>query len=113
MRKRLCFSYQGRHRNEVTQREVSLQRLSHYRENWYSTPGATTSRRCASSRSTPCASRSSEEVAHEIPLDELKLQLAGGYGIYFGGPPRLARLRFNAAAARWSGTSAGIRSKVA
>ena len=101
-RRRLRFSYEGRHRNEVTQREVSPQRLSHYRENWYL--DAWCHDKQALRKFALDAMREpvmSEEVAHEIPLDELRLQLAEGYGIYFGGPPRLARLRFNAAAARW------------
>lgn len=101
-RQRLRFSYEGRHRNEVTQREVSPQRLSHYRENWYL--DAWCHEKQALRKFALDAMRApviSDAAVKEIPLDELKLQLAEGYGIYFGGPPQTARLRFNAAAARW------------
>ena len=33
---------------------------------------------------------------------EVNRQLAEGYGVYFGGQMQTARLRFNAAAARWT-----------
>jgi predicted DNA-binding transcriptional regulator YafY len=101
-RKRLSFIYEGRHRNEVTRRNVSPQRLSHYRENWYL--DAWCHERQALRKFALDAMREpvmSEESAHEIPLDELKLQLSEGYGIYFGSPIQTAILRFNAAAARW------------
>lgn len=101
-RRRLSFSYEGRHRNEVTQREVSPQRLSHYRENWYL--DAWCHERQALRKFALDAMHDpvmSDEAAHEMPLDELKLQLSEGYGIYFGSPVQTALLRFNAAAARW------------
>lgn len=103
MRKRLRFSYQGRHRNEVTQREVSPQRLSYYRENWYL--DAWCHDKHSLRKFALDAMRDpvmSEEAAHELPLDEVNRQLAEGYGVYFGGQTQTARLRFNAAAARWT-----------
>ena len=103
MRKRLRFSYEGRHRNEVTQREVSPQRLSYYRENWYL--DAWCHDKQALRKFALDAMREpvmSEEAAHELPLDEVNRQLAEGYGVYFGGQTQTARLRFNAAAARWT-----------
>lgn len=103
MRKRLRFSYEGRHRNEITQREVSPQRLSYYRENWYL--DAWCHDKQALRKFALDAMREpvmSEEAAHELPLDEVNRQLAEGYGVYFGGQTQTARLRFNAAAARWT-----------
>lgn len=102
MRKRLCFSYDGRHRNEVTQREVSPQRLSYYRENWYLDAWCHSNQ--ALRKFSLDAVRDpvmSEEAAHELPLDEINVKLSEGYGVYFGGQTQTARLRFNAAAARW------------
>jgi predicted DNA-binding transcriptional regulator YafY len=102
MRKRLRFSYEGRHRNEVTQRQVSPQRLSYYRENWYLDAWCHDNQ--ALRKFALDAMREpimSEDAAHELPLDEVNRQLAEGYGVYFGGPTQIARLRFNAAAARW------------
>ena len=102
MRKRLRFSYEGRHRNEISQREVSPQRLSYYRENWYL--DAWCHDKQALRKFALDAMREpvmSEETAHELPLDEVNRQLAEGYGVYSGGPTQTARLSFNAAAARW------------
>ncbi len=102
MRKRLTFSYQGRHRNTVTQREVSPQRLSYYRENWYLDAWCHDNQ--ALRKFALDAMRDtvmSEDAATELPLDEVNRQLAEGYGVYFGGTMQTARLRFNAAAARW------------
>lgn len=102
MRKRLRFSYEGRHRNEVTQREVSPQRLSYYRENWYLDAWCHDNQ--ALRKFALDAVRDplmTEDAAHELPLDEVNRQLAEGYGVYFGGPMQTARLRFSATAARW------------
>lgn len=102
MRKRLHFRYEGRHRNAVTLREVSPQRLSYYRENWYLDAWCHQQQAlrkfALDAMSDPVMS---EEPAHEIPMDEVNRQLAEGYGVYFGGQTQTARLRFNAASARW------------
>lgn len=100
MRKRLRFSYEGRHRNEVTQREISPQRLSYYRENWYLDAwchGQQALRKFAlDAMRNPIMS---EDAAEELPLDQINR--AEGYGLYFGDSMQTARLRFSAASARW------------
>lgn len=102
MRKRLHFHYEGRHRNTVTEREVSPQRLSYYRENWYL--DAWCHAQQALRKFALDAMRDpvmSETPAHDLPLEQVNQQLAEGYGVYFGGPTQTALLRFNASAARW------------
>ncbi|MFC7411853.1 helix-turn-helix transcriptional regulator [Hydrogenophaga atypica] len=102
LRKRLRFSYEGRHRNEVTQRIVSPQRLSYYRENWYLDAWChdkNALRKFAlDAMNQPVMT---EETAHELSLDLVNRTLAEGYGVYFGGQTQTARLRFNVTAARW------------
>lgn len=102
MRKRLRFSYQGRHRNEVTQREVSPQRLSYYRENWYLDAWCHSQQAlrkfALDAMHVPVMT---EDPAEELPLDEVNRKLAEGYGVYLGASMRTARLRISPAAARW------------
>ena len=102
MRKRLDLTYEGRHRREVTQRQVSPQRLVHYRDNWYLEAWCHASdgmRKFALDAIRQAVM--SEETAQEIPLPDIEQQMSEGYGVYAGGVVRVARLRFNADAARW------------
>jgi len=101
-RKRLKIRYRSRGRGEDTEREVSPQRLVHYRDNWYldawchlrddlrsfsidAIHGATVL--ATKADNTP-----------EATLDEV---LGSGYGIFSGKATKVAKLRFSAERARW------------
>jgi predicted DNA-binding transcriptional regulator YafY len=101
-RKRLFIRYRGRVNDEDTEREVSPQRLVHYRDNWYLDAWchmrdglrsfAMDCVRDAELRSGP---------AVDVPPGELDSVLGAGYGIFSGPPRAWAKLRFSPVAARW------------
>ncbi len=102
-RQRLKLGYWNRMRDEVTEREVSPQRLVHYRENWY-LDGWCHLRNDTRSFSLD-AMREVSMVAgkvKEVPMAELDAALGNGYGIFSGGKVQWARLRFTSARARYA-----------
>ena len=101
-RKRLHLSYFSRGRGEETDRDVSPQRLVHYRDNWYldawchRTDGLRTF-------ALDCIRTAGilDEKASAVPEKQLNEVLAEGYGIFSGRPTATARIRFSPARARW------------
>ena len=101
-RNRLQLTYFNRSRDEVTQREVSPQRLVHYRANWYL--DAWCHLRNDIRSFSVDAVRGAELVntrAKEIPDAQLDEVLASGYGIFSGRKVQWATLRFSAERARY------------
>lgn len=105
--KRLRITHYSRQRDEETEREVSPQRLVHYRDNWY--------------LDTWCHLRKEvrsfgvEAIRQVQPLDtprkevsekQLDQILGAGYGIFAGAKTRTARLRFTPTRARWVASEA-------
>jgi len=104
-RKRLRITYYTRARNEETQRDISPQRLVHYRENWYLDAWCHLRQDIRSFavdaiREAAMLDETAREV-HESELDEV---LASGYGIFSGRKVDWARLRFSPERARWVAT---------
>ena len=101
-RKRLIISYFVRARDEITEREVSPQRLVHYRENWYLDAWCHVRNELRSFAID--AVRRAEIVdtpTRNVPEKTLDAMLGSGYGIFSGRKVRWARLRFAADRARW------------
>ncbi len=101
-RRRLNFRYRARSTNDDTLREVSPQRLAHYRDNWYLDAwdhGREGLRSFALDRMRDM------QVLDSIALDrddqELNAHLAASYGIFSGPPKAWATIRFSPHAARW------------
>jgi predicted DNA-binding transcriptional regulator YafY len=102
-RRRLDIDYYTRSRDARSRREVSPQRLTHYRNAWYLDAW------CHASGSMRVFALDAIESLR--PLDTEALEVADdacdaaddGYGIYRGGELREAVLRFSAEAARWVG----------
>jgi len=104
-RKRLQIGYYVRARDETTQREVSPQRLVHYRDNWYL--DAWCHLRDDLRSFAVDAIRSGEILdskAREIPESTLNKVLGSGYGIFSGRSVCWGRLRFTPERARWVAT---------
>jgi predicted DNA-binding transcriptional regulator YafY len=102
-RKRLHLRYLTRARREVGEREVSPQRLVHYRNTWYL--DAWCHRVEALRRFALDAIEEAELVerrAREVAMKKVELEMDAGYGIYAGGTPNWAVLRFGAQAAQWA-----------
>jgi len=101
-RRRLAFEYLARSTDQRTRREVSPQRLTHYRDNWYldawdhERDGL---RSFAVDRIA--AARTLDERATDVPEEELDRQLASSYGIFSGEPRGWATILFSPKAARW------------
>jgi predicted DNA-binding transcriptional regulator YafY len=101
-RQRLAIVYVSRGTNERTEREISPQRLVHYRENWYCDAWChlredLRSFAVDSIQSAQMTDRKAKAIA-ERDLDEV---LASGYGIFSGRKTTWAKLRFSAERARW------------
>lgn len=101
-RKRLNIAYYARGRGEESERDVSPQRLVHYRENWYLDAwchlrGALRNFAVDSIRRVELL----ERPAREIPRKTLDSVLGPGYGIFTGRKVQWARLRFSAERTRW------------
>lgn len=101
-RKQLRFEYQARSTNARTQRQVSPQRLTHYRDNWY-LDAHDHEREALRSFSVDRIRhvRIEAVAAVDVPEAELDAHLAGGYGIFAGQAKAQATIRFSAKAARW------------
>ena len=101
-RKRLRIAYFGRMRGDSTEREVSPQRLVHYRDNWYldgycHLRDDLRSFAVDSIRAAEMLSVAAIDVA-EATLDAV---LGSGYGIFSGEQVTWAKLRFTPERARW------------
>ena len=101
-RKRLRISHYNRSRNDVTEREISPQRLVHYRDNWYVDAW------CHLRDGLRCFSLSSitraeplEAAARNVAEETLNEELGSSYGIFTGKADKLAKLRFTPERARW------------
>ena len=102
-RRRLAISYYARSTDTTSQRDVSPQRLVHYRGNWYLDTwchmrDALRTFAIDGIRDAKVLDVAAEDVAHET----LEEYLATSYGIVRGdGDVKWARLRFTAERARW------------
>lgn len=101
-RRRLHLRYLARRRAERSEREVSPQRLVHYRHTWYLDAWCHRAgglRRFALDAIEHAAV--GDEPAHEVPVADVAAALDRGYGIFAGGELHWATLRFDAEAAAW------------
>jgi predicted DNA-binding transcriptional regulator YafY len=101
-RRRLKIAYHARSSDEVTEREVSPQRLVHYRDNWY-LDGWCHLRNGLRSFSVDAikAAELLNRKAKPVAEQTLKKVLESSYGIFSGKADRQARLRFTPKQARW------------
>jgi proteasome accessory factor C len=101
-RKRLELHYQARGTGQRSTRQVSPQRLTHYRDNWYLDAWCHQSaalRIFATDRIE--AARLLEAAAEDTDEQHLDQTLGASYGIFSGAPTAIAVLRFSAERARW------------
>ena len=101
-RKRLAIKHHNRARDEDTGREISPQRLVHYRDNWYVDAW------CHLRNDVRTFSLDAIEHADlldtktkEVPEAELDRYLGSSYGIFSGEPKATAALRFSPMRSRW------------
>lgn len=102
-RRRLWIRYHGRRRDDVSEREVSPQRLTAYRDRWYLDAWCHRSdglRSFAVERIQEL--RPLAESADELSAADLSEHYDRAYGIFSGPAEHQAELRFTAEAARWA-----------
>ena len=101
-RSRLWIRHYNRKEDRETEREISPQRLVHYRDNWY-VDAYCHMREDLRSFSVDAlrAAELRDTRAMEIPAAELDEHLGSGYGIFAGRDVQWAVLRFTSEAARW------------
>lgn len=111
-RKRLLITYHARGRDEESEREVSPQRLIHYRDNWYLDAWCHL-RTELRSFSVDVIRRVTEvdRDAIEVPQEALDAKLGSGYGIFAGHEVQWADLRFTPFASRWVAAETWHRSQ--
>ncbi|SER10667.1 Predicted DNA-binding transcriptional regulator YafY, contains an HTH and WYL domains [Solimonas aquatica] len=101
-RKRVRIDYQARGKSERSAREISPQRLVHYRDNWYLDAWC---HRAMGLRTFAvdcvCEAQLLDSAAQELPDTQLDEALGGSYGIFSGAPSATAVLRFAASRAPW------------
>jgi predicted DNA-binding transcriptional regulator YafY len=101
-RRRLHIAHYHRMEDRETEREISPQRLVHYRDNWY--VDAYCHLRDALRSFSIDAIRRAELLAaraKDVPKAELDDFMKAGYGIFSGQRVAWAKLRFSPLAARW------------
>lgn len=101
-RKRLLIDYHSRGRGLQGEREVSPQRLIHYRDNWYLDAWCHL-RKALRSFSVDAirAVQALDKPAIDVPEAELDEVLGAGYGIFAGREVQWAMLRFSVERSRW------------
>lgn len=101
-RKRMRIRHFNRSRGEVSERVISPQRLTFYRDNWYLDSWC---HRRKDIRSFAVDAIESVELlpqkAREVADMRLDQELGGGYGIFSGEDRHWALLRFSPQQARW------------
>jgi proteasome accessory factor C len=101
-RRKLWFEYHSRGSNRKSERTVSPQRLTHYREAWYLDAWDDTSnelRTFSIDRMNKPAVL--EDAALDLPDSELDTHFATSYGIFGGKADKEAVLVFSSERARW------------
>jgi len=101
-RKKVWIEYHARSSDEHSERTVSPQRVTHYRESWYLDAwddGKAELRSFAIDRILKLTLLN--ERAVDIPESELDAHYASSYGIFGGKADKLAVLRFTKERARW------------
>jgi predicted DNA-binding transcriptional regulator YafY len=101
-RRRLKIRHNRRQDGEVLEREISPQRLVHYRDNWY-VDAWCHKRQALRAFAVDAIERAvvSEKTAKDVTEESLDRHFASGYGIFAGADTQQAVLLFNAARARW------------
>lgn len=101
-RKQLNIAYHSRSHDQHSERTISPQRLTHYRDNWYLDAWCHKRQALRSFAVERIgASTLLDTAALEIPEVELDEHFATGYGIFAGKAIHTAILRFTSERARW------------
>lgn len=102
-RERLVITYHGRRRDDVSEREISAQRLTSYRDRWYLDAWCHRSEGLRSFALERIRNiRRLDEASIDLPDEELTRHFDQAFGIFSGPVEHEAVLRFGAESARWA-----------
>ena len=101
-RLQLAFTYEGRSSGDISRRALSPQRLVFYRDQWY-LDGWDEDKNALRTFSVDRMKDIGvlEEIARDVPDEQLNAALTAGYGLFAGPVRNHARLVFSAVRARW------------
>lgn len=101
-RQRLDIEYAARSTGETSRREISPQRLTHYRDNWFVDAWCHRSNGLRTfSLDKILKAELLDAVAEDIDEAELDRVLGSSYGIFSGEPNAVAEIAVSAKQARW------------
>jgi len=101
-RRRIQIRYLARSRGEPSEREISPQRLTHYRDNWYLDAWCHLRDELRSFAVDAIKTvKTVDCAACDVAESELDAALGAGYGIFAGQIVAWAKLRFTPERARW------------
>lgn len=101
-RQRLKIRYHGRRRDEESERVVSPQRLTQYRNSWYLDAWCHQARGLRSFALERIRQQGLlEEPARDVSAQELSAHFDQSYGIFSGPAEHIAELRFSPEMSRW------------
>jgi predicted DNA-binding transcriptional regulator YafY len=101
-RQRLRLRHYNRARDEETEREISPQRLVHYRDNWYVDAWCHLRDDLRSFAVDAIReARLLDKHAKDVPATQIDKHLGSGYGIFAGADVQWAKIRFTPQATRW------------
>lgn len=101
-RRRLHLRYLTRGRGQVSERDVSPQRLVHYRNTWYLDGWCHTREKLLRFALDAVEHAATLDVrAKDVSLRQVESEMDGGYGIYAGAKPHWVMLAFSPQAAQW------------
>jgi predicted DNA-binding transcriptional regulator YafY len=101
-RRRVQLSYYSRSRDQVSERQVSPQRLVHYRDNWYLDAWCHLREDLRSfAVDAVRAARILEQPASEVDEAQMEEHFSSAYGIFGGKADQTAVLCFSPQRARW------------
>jgi predicted DNA-binding transcriptional regulator YafY len=102
-RRRLHLRYLTRGRGATSERDVSPQRLVHYRNTWYLDAWCHRANGLRRFALDAIEAASLLDVpALDVAMAQVESEMDGGYGIYAGGQQRWAVLLFDQQAAQWA-----------
>jgi len=101
-RRRLRIRHNRRQDGDILEREVSPQRLVHYRDNWY-LDSFCHKRQALRTFAVDAIEQATllDKDAKDVSEESLERHFASGYGIFAGADTQDAVLLFNATRARW------------
>ena len=101
-RKRLHVEYHGRGTDEITERDISPERLTYYRNAWYLDAWCHLRKGLRSFALERFRNQTVlDEEAREVSEAELRDHFDQSYGIFSGAAESIAELRFSPRMARW------------